>query len=37
MKMDSNAKARQLLDWKPRSIEEAIIASAQSLLYFKNL
>lgn len=30
-KLISNAKAKRLLDWTPRSNEEAIIASAQSL------
>lgn len=28
----SNAKARRLLDWSPRSADEAILASAQSLI-----
>jgi nucleoside-diphosphate-sugar epimerase len=28
----SNEKARRLLDWKPRSNEESIVASAQSLI-----
>ncbi len=28
----SNAKARRLLDWSPRSSEEAIVAAAESLL-----
>lgn len=30
----SNVKARQLLDWQPRSNSETIIATAQSLLQF---
>lgn len=30
----SNAKARRLLDWKPRGAEEAILASAHSLLNY---
>jgi dihydroflavonol-4-reductase len=30
----SNAKARQVLGWKPRGAEEAILASARSLLYY---
>jgi dihydroflavonol-4-reductase len=28
----SSAKAKQLLGWEPRSAEEAIVASAESLL-----
>ncbi len=31
-KQGSNAKARQLLGWAPRSNEDAIVASAESLL-----
>lgn len=32
IKSASNAKARQLLGWKPRSAEEALLATAESLL-----
>jgi hypothetical protein len=31
-KNGTNAKARGLLGWKPRSSEEAIVASAESLM-----
>jgi dihydroflavonol-4-reductase len=30
----TNEKARQLLNWNPRSPEEAILATAESLLKF---
>jgi dihydroflavonol-4-reductase len=36
-KAASNAKARQLLGWQPRSNDEAIVATAQSLLRLKLL
>ena len=32
LKSGSNEKARRLLGWEPRSNEEAIIATAESLL-----
>ncbi|HTD31813.1 MAG TPA: hypothetical protein VK650_09695, partial [Steroidobacteraceae bacterium] len=34
LKNASNAKARQLLGWAPRSNEEAIVAAAESLVRF---
>ena len=33
----SNEKAKQLLGWQPRSNEEAILATAESLVKYKHL